>query len=102
MLVREDLSPAQQLVQAVHAAHEAGLRFGDRHQISSAVICSVPDEKSLLRSKEEVTLQGIGGCLFHEPDLDGQATAFSTEPILGSQRRAMRKYPLWKPERLQV
>jgi hypothetical protein len=95
VLVRKDLPPAQQLVQAVHAAHEAGIRFGDPSLISSVVVCSVPDEPSLLRSKEALDSQGIKSYIFREDDFGDQATALSSEPLWGSRRKAFSRYPLW-------
>lgn len=102
MLVRKDLSPAQQLVQAVHAAHEAGIRFGDPSLISSVVVCSVPDEQSLLHSKEALDSQGIRSYVFKEPDVNDQATALASEPLWGSRRKAFSRYPLWDAVKEEV
>ena len=102
MLVRSDLSQAQQLVQAVHAAHEAGIRFGDPSSISSVVICSVPSEASLLLAKERADLAGIRTALFVEDDFGDQATAFATEPLHGSLRKVFRDYPLWGPQNVEA
>jgi len=41
-------------VQSVHAAHEAGIRFGNPEVISSVVICTVPNEAALKEAKETV------------------------------------------------
>ena len=95
MLVRTDLPENQQLVQAVHAAHEAGIRFGDPHRISSVVVCSVPDEDHLLRAKEKLDHFGIRSSVFIEPDMQNQSTALATEPIWGRLRKAFSNYPLW-------
>ena len=95
-MVRTDLSPAQQLVQAVHAAYEAGIRFGDPSSISSVVVCSVPDEQELLRVKERLDLRGIRNYVFCEEDLGGRATALATEPVFGSRRKVLSHYPLWE------
>lgn len=43
------------------------------------------------------SLRGIRQYLFTEEDLEGQATAFATEPISGEKRRAFKKFQLWKP-----
>ena len=96
MVVRTDLSPEQQLVQAVHAAHEAGIRFGDPSSISSVVVCSVPDERELLCVKERLDLREIRHHVFYEEDMDGQATALATEPVFGVRRKVLSHYPLWK------
>jgi len=102
VLVRKDIAPAQQLVQAVHAAHEAGIRFGDPSLISSVVVCSVPDEQSLLRSKEALSSTGIQSYIFHEDDFGNQATALASEPLWGPRRKAFSRYPLWEPAQKEV
>lgn len=61
-------------------------------------MCSVPDEIALRQAAALSSLSGIRQYLFIESDLDNQATAFATEPISGEQRRAFRKFPLWKPD----
>lgn len=95
MLVRTDLTLAQQFCQAAHAAHEAGIRFGDKERVSSIVLCSVPDEASLLLAKDRLDRKGIRNYIFNEDDLGGQATSIATEPISGGSRRALGGYPLW-------
>ena len=95
VVVRTDLSLAQQLCQAVHAAHESGIKFGDPSGISSVVICSVADEQSLLAVLQKADSRGIRTTLFREPDINNQATAFSTEPIAGSKRKTFSNLGLW-------
>ncbi|MEM7356674.1 MAG: hypothetical protein AAF657_38010, partial [Acidobacteriota bacterium] len=70
---------AQQLVQAVHAAIEAGCRFPLVGH-PSLVLCEVRSESALLRAAAELSSAGIGYALFREPDLKHQATALATEP----------------------
>lgn len=97
MLVCEDLSPAQQICQAVHAAHESGLHLADKSNgISSVVVCSVPAEDDLLKAEFELTRRGIRLVVFKEPDLGGRATALATEPLDGACRKFLSRYPLWK------
>jgi hypothetical protein len=86
---------AQQLCQAVHAAYEAGIRFGDPHRISSVVVCSVPDERALQLAEARIRDNGIKSYMFTEPDIGDEATALATEPIFGAARRVLSKYPLW-------
>lgn len=95
MLVRADLTLPTQFCQAAHAAHEAGIRFGDPASISSIVLCSVPGEKELVHAKDQLDQRGIRSYLFTEDDLGNQATSLATEPISGASRRALRDYPLW-------
>lgn len=60
------------------------------------VLCSVPDEEALKEISRKLDERGIRHYLFTEPDMDGRATALSTEPIHGSSRKVFSKYPLWK------
>lgn len=48
ILVRKDISPEQQIVQAGHAALEAGFRFQKPDETSFLVVLQVPDQKALL------------------------------------------------------
>lgn len=96
MLVRTDLSPAQQIVQACHAAHEAGIHLGDTSSVSSFVLCSIRDEESLKLAALKLESRGIRHRTFVEPVLDGQVTALATEPVSGAARKAFSSYPLWK------
>ena len=98
IVVRRDLSPTHQLVQACHAAHESGIRFGNPDDISSLVVCSVPDEAELRRAAANCSLRGIKTYVFEEDDFGNQATSFATEPISGDVRKAFKKFPLWTPE----
>jgi hypothetical protein len=83
------------MCQCAHAAHESGIRFGDSNSISSIVVCSVPDERHLISELERIESKGIKTILFREPDIENQATAFATEPIFGTDRKAFSKLELW-------
>lgn len=61
-------------------------------------MCSVADEDALRHAAAACSLNGIRQYLFIENDLGDQATAFATEPISGEQRKAFKKFPLWKPD----
>lgn len=98
MAVRTDLPTAQQLVQAVHAGYEAGIRFGNPHQVDSVVVCQVSNEEELLRMKDRLDQREIRSYVFREPDIGDQATALATEPIMGPQRKTLARYPLWEPQ----
>lgn len=95
MLVREDLPLATQMCQAVHAAHEAGIRWGDPEKISSVVICKIPSEVDLTKAAYRIQEHGIPAHVFHEPDIGNEATALATSPVNGESRKIFRKYPLW-------
>lgn len=97
MFVRTDLSLPQQLCQAVHAAHEAGIHLADKaNGITSVVICAIPNEQELLKLQHRLTQLDIKSILFCEPDIDNQATALATEPISSDVRRFLSSYPLWR------
>lgn len=97
MLVCGDLSLAQQMCQAVHAAHESGIHLSDKNNgISSVVICSVPSEDDLLKADFDLKRRGIRSVIFKEPDLENRATALATEPLNGEFRKLLSRYPLWK------
>ncbi len=86
----------QQLVQAAHAAHESGGRFGAPagcHLIALAVA----DEAALLAHRDRLEAVGIPLVLFIEPDLDRAATALATGPLTQADRLHFRGLSLWKP-----
>jgi hypothetical protein len=97
VLVRTDLPVPQQLVQAVHAAYEAGKHLaGDGSEIDSAVVCNVRNEEELLKAEHRLHLDGIRTVLFREPDIGDEATALATEPLDPSRRRPLSRYQLWE------
>jgi hypothetical protein len=89
------------MVQIGHACIEAGARFTPPEHCHMALL-AVKDEDALLKAKERVESMGIQMQMFWEPDpIDGQEgpmgfTAACSEPICGDQRRAFKKYNLWK------
>lgn len=87
------MTPRQQLVQSVHAGIQSANLFPSREPW--LVVCSVPDADALGRAKEHLTEVGIEAALFYEPDDGLGYTALATGPITRSQRRALRRYPLW-------
>ena len=95
-MVRTDLTLAQQLCQAVHAAHEAGIRFGTPDRVSAVVVCALPDEAALRDALDRLTFHGIRATAFHEPDLGGRMTALATEPLPRNRRNFLSRYPLWR------
>ncbi len=98
MLVRTDLPPEQQLVQAVHAAYEAGLRLATppEQDVDYSVVCAVDSEQELAEARARLERHGVQSVLFRDSDIDEQATALCTEPIRGEKRRLMSKYQLWR------
>ena len=98
-MTRADLTPAQQAVQAIHSALEAGrlglIPTGGDHP--HLVLCTVPDELSLELAARRLRVEGIGHATFHEPDIGNSLTALCTEPLESSRRKLFRRYPLFSP-----
>lgn len=98
MIVRTDLPVEQQLVQACHAAYEAGLRLATpTSDTDYSVICAVDSEEELREAHRHLLRQRIPTVLFTEADLDDQATALASAPVVGEQRKAFAAFRLWKP-----
>lgn len=96
LVVRIDLPIEQQIVQASHAAYEAGVHFCTFNTSNSLVVCKVNSEYELLCEQERLCRHGIKFIVFREPDIGNQATAFCTEPIDDSRRKLFTKYKLWR------
>ena len=103
VLVRRDISLADQMVQAAHASQESGAQFGCPDSCHM-VLCGVKDESELRAAALHIELNNIQLAMFYEPDSDqftGKPmgyTALCTEPIHGEQRKAMRKFQTWKED----
>lgn len=83
------------LVQAAHAACEAGRRLIPEHaDHPHFVVLGVPDERELLDRAAEVTAAGVPHVLFREADLGNEATAAACGPVYGPGRKLFRKWPL--------
>ncbi len=74
-VVRTDLPRGRQVAQVAHAADEWHALHGPQH--GTVIIYAVPNERALLQAwTSEIVLED--GVLFREPDLDNEATAFTT------------------------
>jgi hypothetical protein len=93
LFIRTDLPPAQQIVQASHAALEAGNRFGPH---SHLVLIATDSEDHLLKAAAHLGEQGIELETFFEPDENAGYTAFCTQPLHGEQRKPLRKFQLYR------
>lgn len=95
VLVRSDIEPEQQLVQAAHAALEAGFRFRAPHQTAHLVALSVASEAELLQAAARLEHEGVEHHVFFEPDNAMGHSALATEPLQAArQRRRLHGYPL--------
>lgn len=95
VVVRTDLSLPQQLVQAAHAAHEAGLLAEPSAEPSSLIALQVPNKSSLEKALSKLN-EHVRCVPFYEPDNNEGLTAFASEPIPPEQRKIFSKYQLWK------
>jgi hypothetical protein len=97
VLVREDIALEQQMVQACHAALEAGFAFDAPPTTSSLIVCTVPDKEALLAARERLSRYGIRTEMFFEPDWEMGFSALATEPLSERKKRfAMSIYPLFR------
>ena len=89
-MTRANLAPAQQAVQAAHAA----LCYAAEHPAGAhalpLVILTAPDELALCWLMGECEREGIAVSAFFEPDLGYSLTAVA----LISDGRSVRRYPL--------
>ena len=94
IITRRDLSPAQQAVQAIHAACEFAENYKDLfvswRSISDYVcLLAVHDETSLLKLLRKVREKNLDYSWFCEPDLEGALTAIALAP--GSRSKSFCK-----------
>lgn len=91
LFIRKDLTASQRIVQAAHAAHNAGERFGDH----SHLICfGINNEAELQKAAIFLESKGIKFEMFHEPDFNTGFTSICSEPLRGEQRKIMRRFTL--------
>lgn len=97
VLVRQDIPLEQQMVQACHAALEAGFAFEEPTTPPSLIVCTVPDLQALLQARERWQRYGIRSALFFEPSWSMGYSAMASEPLHSrKQRFAMSVYPLFR------
>lgn len=96
IFIREDMTTPQQIVQAAHATHHAGIRFGATELPTHFVLVGVQDEEKLMDVAAYLIKHGIAYELFHEPDFGLGHTAIATIPLFGDDRKPMRKFQLLK------
>lgn len=89
------MSPAQQIVQACHAAHESGQR-SDFDNTLSMVLCQADTEDQLIQESEYLDACGIEHILFRESDMNNQATAIATLPLGAKHRKLLSHWKLWR------
>jgi hypothetical protein len=98
VLVRKDLTPAQQIVQSCHAVAEAARSFleaGQEHP--HLIVCEVRDEPTLYQFLDKLNRHGVRFRAFLEPDRGNELTALATEPVINDTRRLFRRLRLLCP-----
>lgn len=86
IVVREDLSPGQQAVQALHAQREFTARHPEEDlrwysKSNTLVLLSVPDEPRLLQLLDSALERGYPVAPFREPDRSDELTALALAPV---------------------
>lgn len=96
-MVRKDLPPSNQAVQACHAALEIGRNSISAHvEHPHLVLLGVENEKELRSVIQKLVQHEIEHRAFIEPDLGHQLTAIATVPLSGRQRKFFQQFPLLK------
>lgn len=97
VIIRKDLSHAQQVVQSCHAAIEASWpRHLDDLPHPSVIVLMVKNENKLIQLEKDLYDCGeIHYEVFREPDLNNSITAIATCPVKG-KLDILKKYCLLK------
>jgi len=96
IFVRQDLSLAQQIVQANHAtmlmtSQTPGIG------LPNLVVIGVPDKDALDRVSRKLIFHKIRHYLYFEPDDYIGHSAIATVPITVEEKKVLSNYRLWKP-----
>ncbi len=97
LFVRYDLPVEQQIIQTNHATFEMAFTLPQSVDsiTPSIVLIGVPNEKSLRKVIDKLTLNRIEFSVFNEPDNDLGLTAGATVPLNAEQRAILQNYKLW-------
>lgn len=101
ILVRRDLSLAQQTVQAIHAGIAANHRFGGLKSDTRLALLAVESQTDLKHWMGRLEEKGIEFEPFFEPDHDTGWSALATSPITSKKARCFSKLPLWSPKMIE-
>lgn len=78
VLIRQDLSRSQKIVQAVHASAEFLLHDNNHIWYNGTIIClKVKNEEELLNLEKRIKNMGIPYSSFREPDTGNDMTALA-------------------------
>jgi hypothetical protein len=93
VLVREDLSNPQRVVQAGHVLWEISKNHS-LHGHPSLVVCRAKDEHTLRSECEELKSLGLSVFEFREPDFGNQLTAIGIVARTSADRKRFRRFKL--------
>lgn len=96
VFVRQDISLAEQLVHAAHAAYHMGMLLAPAEGIPSLVMVGVPHVAALGKVLTKVRTNEIQHYIFMDPDTSYGPTAIATEPLTAERKAVMNNYRLWK------
>jgi len=98
VLLRQDIIPVQQIVQASHAALEAGFRFEQPDTTSYLILLEVANEKELNSASKMLNRRCIEHHKFFEPDNGMGFSALCTRPILDpTEQNFFKRWNLFVP-----
>lgn len=101
VFLRKDLPLADQIVQAAHATHQSGDKFGSPDNCH-LVLFGVKNKAELNYAKHVCEEAQIEHIVFYEPDPTDDSeepmgnTALCTKPIVGL-KKVFKKFEIWKP-----
>lgn len=93
VIVRNDLTNAQKVVQACHAVAELGKRHSLDETVQFLVALSVENEQELLEVENKLK-DNIEFASFRESDMNNSLTAIATVPLKGDIRLFFKDYKL--------
>ena len=93
--VRTDISSAQQVVQACHAALEAGESYLEDFGHPSVVVLGFKTEAKLKKFQEYLdSIDWMHYDAWHEPALNNELTSIATMPVPEDERKLFKKFQL--------
>ena len=97
VFVRKDITLQQQIVQASHAALQAGLKFTNpSNEPNSLIVIGIRNKEQLLKAMSFLEKNNITYESFSEPSWDYGLTAFASQPILETDRKVFKSFQLWR------
>lgn len=98
VFVRQDISLAEQLVHAAHAAYHMGSEIPPLAGLPSLVMIGIPHVGSLAKVRTKLRDNGIAHYIWCDPDTEYGPTAIATRPLSAQEKSALTNYRLWKQQ----